>query len=224
MSDYILLTEKSWHESLFDHLKLRANETWHHISTKKGFTKSQVQKIDPVKIFIPHWSYIIPPEIFEAYECIVFHMTDLPFGRGGSPLQNLIVRGKKQTIISALKVDKGIDTGDIYAKKEMSLNGSASEIFVRTIPLIQDMIEDIIDNPLVPYPQEGDVVVFRRRTPAESDISSITKLDKIYDHIRMLDAENYPKAFIETENMKLEFSNAEKKDDEIIAHVRITKK
>jgi len=38
--------------------------------------------------------WIILKEIFENYEIILFHMTDLPYGRGGSPLQNLIVRGK----------------------------------------------------------------------------------------------------------------------------------
>jgi len=45
-------------------------------------------------------------------------MTDLPFGRGGSPLQNLIERGIKKTKISAIKVDGGIDTGDIFFKRD----------------------------------------------------------------------------------------------------------
>ena len=47
-------------------------------------------------------------------------MTDLPFGRGGSPLQNLIVRGYKSTKLTAIKVQSGIDTGDIYLKKPFS--------------------------------------------------------------------------------------------------------
>ena len=51
----------------------------------------------------------IPTEIFTSFECIVFHMTDLPYGRGGSPLQNLIVRGHKKTKVSALKVVKEVD-------------------------------------------------------------------------------------------------------------------
>ncbi len=224
MPDYILLSEKSWHKVLFDHLRKRPNEIWHYISNKENFTLIEVQKINPGKIFIPHWSYIIPAEIFEMYDCVVFHMTDLPYGRGGSPLQNLIIRGKEQTNISALKVDKGIDTGDIYTKREMQLNGSATEIFLRSVPLIQDMIEYIIDNSLTPYPQEGEVVQFKRRTPAQSNITGITDLGKLYDHIRMLDAETYPKAFIESENIKIEFFNAQKNNNEIIAHVRITKK
>lgn len=224
MPDYILLSEKSWHKELFDHLRQRTNETWHHLAKKESFTLAELKKIGPAKIFIPHWSYIIPSDIYESFECVVFHMTDLPYGRGGSPLQNLILQGKQQTMISALKVDKGIDTGDIYIKKELELSGSAADIFIRSVPIIQDMIEAIIDNGLVPEPQYGEVVIFKRRRPEESDISGIGDLGRIYDNIRMLDAETYPRAFLENEHIRIEFYNAQKKDNEIIAHVRITEK
>jgi methionyl-tRNA formyltransferase len=49
--------------------------------------------LDPRYVFFPHWSHRIDSAIFERFECVIFHMTDLPFGRGGSPLQNLIARG-----------------------------------------------------------------------------------------------------------------------------------
>ena len=70
-------------------------------------------------------------------------MTDLPYGRGGSPLQNLIVRGHSETKISALKVEKKLDTGDIYLKKNLSLEGSAQKIFQRANTSIIDMIKEI---------------------------------------------------------------------------------
>lgn len=224
MVNYILLSEKSWHKELFEQLTERKEEAWHLISSKADFNFNTLRKIQPCKIFIPHWSYIIPAEIYESYDCIVFHMTDLPYGRGGSPLQNLIVRGKDQTKISALKAGRGIDTGDIYTKKTMQLNGTATDILLRSVPLIRKMIVDIIDDELVPNPQEGEVVEFKRRTPAESDITGIKTLNKLYDHIRMLDGEAYPNAFIENEHIKIEFFNAHKNEIEIIAHVRITEK
>jgi len=56
-------------------------------------------------------------------------MTDLPLGRGGSPLQNLIERGIEKTKISALKVEDGVDTGDIFIKEPLNLKGTAEEIF-----------------------------------------------------------------------------------------------
>ena len=56
-------------------------------------------------------------------------MTDLPFGRGGSPLQNLITRGISKTKISALRCNEEIDAGPIYLKRPLSLHGSAEEIY-----------------------------------------------------------------------------------------------
>ena len=149
----------------------------------------------------------------------------LPFGRGGSPLQNLIVRGFKETQISAIKVTKGIDAGDIYLKKTLDLSGSARDIFNRSSNIVYDMIEEIINNNIKPTPQIGNPVIFKRRTPLESDISKIEKIELLYDYIRMLDCEGYPNAFLETDKFRFEFNNV-KLDSEIsiIANVRITQK
>ena len=181
--------------------------------------------ISPVKIFIPHWSYIIPSAIFERYECIVFHMTDLPYGRGGSPLQNLIVRGLTATKLSALRVEVGLDTGPVYLKMDLSLSGTAEEIFVRVNKLVGKMIVEIIQNNLQPVPQEGDPVVFKRRKPEQSDMSGLEKLEEIFDYIRMLDADGYPHAYIEKGEFRYEFTRASiKADGSIVADVKITKK
>ena len=48
-------------------------------------------------------------------------MTDLPFGRGGSPLQNLIIRGIYDTKISAIKANKEIEAGDIYCQHNLNI-------------------------------------------------------------------------------------------------------
>ena len=58
-----------------------------------------------------------------------------------------------------------------------------------------------------------------------SNIHKIDTIEKVYDYIRMLDAEGYPKAFIENEYFRFEFSRATlKSDNSIIADVRIFKK
>jgi methionyl-tRNA formyltransferase len=46
-------------------------------------------------------------------------MTDLPFGRGGSPLQNLISRKIYNTKLSAIRVVKELDAGPVFLKKIM---------------------------------------------------------------------------------------------------------
>ena len=227
MDCFIILSEKKWHENLFFELKNKfQKDKWVHIFKKEDFNYENLKSINPTRIFIPHWSYIIPSEIYNHFDCIVFHMTDLPYGRGGSPLQNLIVRNHKLTKISAIQVQKGLDTGAVYLKKELSLLGTAQEIFNRSVGVIKDMIKEIIEYSLIPQPQTGEVVEFKRRKAEDGDIQVISELRKVFDHIRMLDAEGYPNAFLETDYFKIEFFNADLSNNQnsVQAHVRISKK
>ena len=116
--NYIIATIKSWNiEEANKLIKENNNLKIILISDKKGLDYNKIKKYNPRYILFPHWSWKIPGNISENYECIIFHMTDLPFGRGGSPLQNLISRGIYNTKISAVKVVDEIDTGPIYIKE-----------------------------------------------------------------------------------------------------------
>lgn len=195
------------------------------ISKKEELTLDYLKQENPSFIFFPHWSHIIPAEIFENYTCIVFHMTDLPFGRGGSPLQNLIVRGITETKISALKVVKELDAGPVYLKAPLSLEGTAREIFERCVPIVNDMILKILQDKIIPQEQIGDVVQFKRRTPEQSNLNPLSSMNEVYDYIRMLDADGYPTAYLETEKLKYEFTHVRRNADNTLnANVRITEK
>ena len=225
MKKFILLTSKSWHKDLFNFLKLRANEDWSIITSKDDFIFSKIKDLNPNKIFIPHWSHIIPSNIFEKFECIVFHMTDLPYGRGGSPLQNLIVCGHQDTMISAIQIDQGVDTGNIYLKKPLSLKGSAKDIFERATVVIQKMILEILSSDINPVPQKGVATIFKRRSAKDGYMNELKEIEEVYDYIRMLDAEGYPPAFIETDSFKIDFFDSKLiNETQITANVRITKK
>lgn len=220
----IIATIKSWNIiKAEDYAKKNKDKHIINVITSNSELNSEcLKEFKPDYIFFPHWSYIIPPEIFEAYNCVVFHMTDLPYGRGGSPLQNLIVRGHKETMISAIKVVKGLDAGPVYCKEKLGLEGSATEIFERAADIIfQKMIPKILSENIIPKEQEGIPVVFKRRKPEESELESSFSLSKIYDYIRMLDAEGYPHAFLQWGKYKLEFDDAEQEDDKIVARVII---
>lgn len=223
---YLFVTPKPWHDSLFENLQQRIPGKWVRVSRPEDFTLQRMEELQPDIIFLPHWSQIIPEAIHRRYTCIVFHMTDLPFGRGGSPLQNLIVRGFKTTVVSALKVEQGIDTGPVYLKSPpVSLEGTAQEIFMRCSVEIGHLIQAIIRDHPVPQQQTGEVVHFKRRKPEESNLALLNDPDAVYDHIRMLDCDGYPPAFIETEHFRIEFSQAALSDNQTItAHARIIKK
>lgn len=210
------------HKALEEVMKTNYNAVI--INRKEDLTVERLQELQPTYIFFPHWSHIISSKVYNNFECVVFHMTDLPYGRGGSPLQNLIIRGHKETKISALRVAKGIDTGDIYLKKDLSLLGTAEEIFLRVSEIVEAMIVEIIDTKPVPVSQEGEIISFKRRRSDDGRMNELEDIEKIYDYIRMLDSEGYPKAFIETEHFRFEFSRASLKKDKIIADVSIIKR
>jgi methionyl-tRNA formyltransferase len=160
--------------------------------------------------------------VYDVFECIVFHMTDLPFGRGGSPLQNLIVRGIEITQLTALRCVERLDAGPVYLKRPLSTLGSAEEVLLRAAALIEEMIVEIADRAPQPLPQTGETVVFERRTPAQGDLSGAKSLTQVHDLIRMLDADGYPPAFIDIGSLRLEFSHASLRAGHVEAHVRIT--
>ena len=72
---------------------------------------SVLAKNRPRYIFFPHWSWMVPRAVWEKHECVCFHMTDVPYGRGGSPLQNLILKGHTKTKITALRMVGELDAG-----------------------------------------------------------------------------------------------------------------
>ena len=88
----VIATIKSWNINNALNFKKKNSKKYNIllITKKEDLTYTSIKGFDHIYIFFIHWSWLIPKEIYENYECIVFHMTDLPFGRGGSPLQNLI--------------------------------------------------------------------------------------------------------------------------------------
>ena len=176
----------------------------------------------PSHVFFPHWSWKIPATIHERFECVVFHITDLPYGRGGSPLQNLVVRGIETTQLSALRCVAELDAGPVYAKRALSTLGTAEEVFLRAAGLMEPMIVAIARERLAARPQEGEVVRFRRRTPADGNLAGAVALKQVHDLIRMLDAEGYPRAFIEVGGLRFEFHRSSLRPDHVLADVRIT--
>lgn len=209
--------EKAIKEKLSDFLVIR-------LKSPTDLNYPYLETIAPKIIFFPHWSWIIPEEIYTQFECIVFHMTDLPYGRGGSPLQNLIVRGHTKTKLSALRCQAGLDTGPVYLKRPLSLEGTAEEILQRASGVMEEMIVTIVEKRPVPLPQTGDPVLFKRRSPEDGNLDQISELPQVYDYIRMLDAEGYPNAFLQTDNLQFDFSDAKINGDYVDAKVRIRRR
>lgn len=208
--------------NLYDNIFKDLTSKFCYIRNKEDLTYENLNKLQPAYVFFPHWSYIIPSKIYESFNCIIFHMTDLPFGRGGSPLQNLIVRGIYDTKISAIKCSKILDGGDVYLKRDFSLRDKAAKELYKDVGyIIKDMILEIVNNNPECTPQAGQVVEFSRRTSEMSDISKLNNIEKVYDYIRMLDAPGYPYAYLKEKNIKYSFTDVKKQGGKLYASVCI---
>lgn len=224
VNSYIVASCKSWHRSGFDDLSRQERGRWTWVTSPDELLRSVNEASGLRYIFFLHWNWHVPVEIWSHYECVCFHITDVPYGRGGSPLQNLIAAGHDSTKLSVLRMVDEMDAGPVYAKREMLLDGRAEEIYIRAGRLSFEIIRWMISNEPVAVPQQGEVVNFKRRKPGQSVLPQEGDLRLLYDHIRMLDAPTYPLAFVEHGNFRLEFSSAQLLEDEVIARVVIRKK
>lgn len=224
---YLVLGCKPWNRRIFDELLRRLPGRWYYVGSPTDLSLDLVEEISPRYIFFLHWSWKVPGELVERYECVCFHMTDVPFGRGGSPLQNLIMRGHRDTKLTALRMSGEFDAGPVYLKQPLSLEGGAEEVYLRAARLSAEMIQRIIQREPKPMRQRGQVVNFKRRKPEESEFgtptSSPDSLDGLHDFIRMLDAEGYPRAFLQHSGFRFEFSRSALYDGRIVADVTITR-
>lgn len=213
---------KSWHKPLFDSLKTKFDLNWIYVSTSSELD-CVVDSLKPKYIFFLHWNWLVPEIIWKQHECVCFHMTDVPYGRGGSPLQNLILAGHEETKLTALRMVRGMDAGPVYTKRHLKLEGSAQEIYIRAGALSAEIIEWMIENEPVPIEQVGDAVLFKRRKPEQSRLPETGALVNAYDFIRMLDADGYPHAFIEHGEFMLKLRNAKLENGHLVAEVEINK-
>lgn len=223
MYKYLVVTTKGWNIEVYKEYISKLDGNWFLIIDKKDFTLENIKKINPKYIFFPHWSWLVPKEITDNYNCVCIHMTDLPYGRGGSPLQNLIVNGHKETKLTALKMVQELDAGDVYHKVSLDLSGSAQEIFVKSAKKTYELIKFIVENKPRPQPQKGEIVIFNRRKPSQSEIPKNTTIDKMYDYIRMLDADTYPTAYIDYGDFRLLCRKAKLNNGKLTMEVEVEK-
>ncbi len=218
---YIVAGIHSWSHRAFQERISRLPGDWSLISQREHLTLERLRAVSPRYVFFLHWSWKVPEELLREFECIGFHMTDLPYGRGGTPLQNLILRGHKETKLSAFRLAEEMDAGPVYLKEKLSLDGSAQEIYGRAAQTAARMIGRILEEAPKPVPQTGEPTFFQRRKPRESELTGLRDLPALYDAIRMVDAEDYPRAFVEHEGFHYQFSDATLRDGYVEARVVI---
>ena len=130
---------------------------------------------------------------------IVVHESDLPRGKGWSPVSWQILEGKNKIPITLFEANEEIDAGHIYAKKHMNLDGSEliEEIRHKQGKTTQSLILEFIDN----FPrneaeeQKGVESFYPRRCPEDSQLDPNKNLKEQFNLLRICDNERYPAFF-----------------------------
>jgi methionyl-tRNA formyltransferase len=197
---------RKWALEIYDRLAQSNDHTYLIWRNKSDFCEDALRQFNPDLILFYGWSWFIPESLIQEYKCLMLHPSPLPRYRGGSPIQNQIIAGEKDSKVSIFIMNGEMDSGDIVAQDYLSLEGSILEIFSRMVDTGERLSLDILNNGLKPVPQDSNKATFyKRRQPEESEIT-IEELkncstEYLFNKIRML-ADPYPNAFIKTSDGK----------------------
>jgi len=130
---------------------------------------------------------------------IVIHASDLPEGKGFSPLQWQIREGKSEIVLSLFKAVADVDAGEVFYKVKLSLLGNEllNEMREKMALTIIKMCERFVsDFPNVSAtPQLGDETFYRRLNEGDDELDINKSINEIMDQLRASDFENYPPYF-----------------------------
>ncbi len=93
------------------------------IKTNETF-RAQLTELKPEAIIVVGYGRIIPQWMLELPQLgnINLHASLLPKYRGAAPIQWAIARGEVVTGVTTMKIDAGLDTGDILLQKELPID------------------------------------------------------------------------------------------------------
>jgi methionyl-tRNA formyltransferase len=138
------------------------------IKFKDDATAAFLSTFRPDLIVVVAYGHIIPKWMIDLpiHGCVNLHASLLPKYRGAAPIQWAIMRGESATGVTIMKIDEGLDTGDILLQREVPiededttetlsqrLSGMGADLLVETLPkLIRGEIE--------PQPQDHTQATF----------------------------------------------------------------
>ena len=134
---------------------------------KDEAVSAQIKELKPDFIVVAAYGKILPQSVLDIAPCINLHASILPKYRGASPIQSAILAGEKQTGVTAMLMDAGLDTGDMldftYTPCE---DKTAAQLFDELGDLAGELIVRVLLN-------------FANLTPLKQDDAQATHCKKI---------------------------------------------
>lgn len=108
----------------------------------------QLSAWEPEVIVVVAYGKILPREILElpALGCVNIHASLLPKYRGAGPIQWSVIQGEKETGVTSMFMDQGLDTGDMILQKSTPIgeNETASELQLRLSQMGAELLLDTL--------------------------------------------------------------------------------
>jgi len=163
------------------------------------YTPASLKSVEEQSKFAAHkadiavviaYGLLLPKAILEAYPhgCINVHPSLLPRWRGAAPIQRTIMAGDRKTAIIIMKMDEGLDTGDILLSENIDIPEGTNagklhdEIAQKATPLVLKVLDKI--NTIKPQKQSEIGVTYAKKITKEDCLINWQKpAEEIYQQI-----------------------------------------
>lgn len=152
-------------------------------------------------LFLISCNELIKKDVRNLYKaCLVIHASDLPEGRGWSPHIWQILEGKDTITVTLLEAEDKVDSGAIWAQKELRLSGHElyDEINSRLFSLEAELMDFALDNfaVIIPTSQpDRQPSYYPKRTPNDSRIDPHKTFVEQFNMLRVADPARFPAFF-----------------------------
>ncbi len=131
-------------------------------SVRKPPFLDELKALRPDVMVVVAYGKILPPEVLAVapHGCLNVHGSLLPKYRGAAPIQWAVIRGERETGVTLMQMDAGMDTGPMLRRRVLALDETitAGELYERLAPLgaevLLDGLADLQAGRLVPEKQD----------------------------------------------------------------------
>jgi methionyl-tRNA formyltransferase len=113
-------------------------------SVRKPPFVDELRALEPDVAVVVAYGKILPPEVLAApkHGCLNVHASLLPKYRGAAPIQWAIIRGERETGVTLMQMDVGMDTGDMLEKRTLAIDEwvTAGQLHTRLAPLGAELL------------------------------------------------------------------------------------
>ena len=145
---------------------------------------------------------IVPEsKLAQFRNCLVVHESDLPEGKGWSPLTWQILEGKRRVPVTLLEAARKVDSGPIYAQEWLTFRGDElieemrAAVANSTLELCRKFVREYPQIKESARHQTGTETFYRRRTPEDSRLDMDATIESQFDLLRVVDDQRYPAFF-----------------------------